>query len=50
MGKYMKQIIVLISSIILGIAIAGMVMAFESDAQGLADAAKVSLATIKGAF
>ena len=50
MGRLMKQIIVLISSIILGIAIAGMVMAFEGDAQGLATAAKGSLEALKGTF
>jgi len=36
----MKQMIVLLSTVILGIAIAAMVLSFKDSAQGLSDSAK----------
>ena len=36
----MKQMIILLSTVILGIAIAGMVLSFKDTTQGLTDSAK----------
>jgi len=44
----MKQIIVIIASIVLGIAVAGMILAFETDAQTIADTAGTALETFNG--
>ncbi len=41
----MKQIIVFISSIVLGIAIAGMILGFQTSAQTIADNAMGDIAT-----
>ena len=44
----MKQVIVLISSILLGIALGTMIVGFEGTAQQLADAATARLSTLHG--
>lgn len=49
-GKNMKQIIVLISSIVLGVAIAAMVIGFEGSAQTLTGIANSRLTTLQQQF
>lgn len=44
----MKQIIVLISGIALGIALAGMVLGFETDASALTDAVSTQITELRG--
>ena len=39
----MKQMIILLSTVILGIAIAAMVLSFKDTTQGLADSAKAKM-------
>jgi hypothetical protein len=44
----MKQMIVLLSTIILGIAIAAMVLSFKDTAQGLSDSSKARIENALG--
>ena len=44
----MKQMIVMLSTIILGIAIAAMVLSFKDSAQGLTDSAKARMENALG--
>ena len=44
----MKQIIILLSTVILGIAIAAMVLSFKDTTQGLTDSTKARMENILG--
>lgn len=44
----MKQMIVLLSTVILGIAIAAMVLSFQDTSQGLTDSAKAKMQNALG--
>jgi hypothetical protein len=46
--KEMKQMIVLLSTVILGIAIAAMVLSFKDTTQGLTDSAKAKMENALG--